>query len=211
MQDKQNRTLYIVLAVAALVLIGLFAYLFRNNDATKWGENYAQDNTDPYGLQVFRKLMNTYFAADSLQIIKTTLTKDLPPAPPKPTNYVFVGNAPFYDSTDVVRLTTFVRNGNTALLVAKSLPPQLCDSLLHPYACHENAAQYDDMYEQDTTDIAHIDIDSLIAAREAPGYTESDTSTPANASARVSSVWVRMVILAAGRLLGLSTVRPVSS
>ena len=181
---NQKRNLYIAIGLIALALLAFFAWTFRNDDTTRWGENYEQNNTNPYGLQIMRKLMAVYFAKDSLQLISTSLTKDLPPAPKQPTNYVFVGNAAFFDSSDIVRLTTFVRNGNTALLVSKSLPEQLRDSILRQYSCadftlsdSETFAEKEDVYENDTTDMAHIDIDSLIEARSESGHEDDVVQT----------------------------------
>ena len=135
-QDRENRV-YIILAVLALALIGFFAYLYNQNDAWKWGENYEESNKNPYGLHIMHELMGVYFPKGKLQKIETSVAKDLPATTAAPTNYVFMGAAPYYDSTDVVRLMAFVKSGNTAMIIAKSLPPEFIDALLKPYRSAE--------------------------------------------------------------------------
>jgi hypothetical protein len=132
-QNQNDNRLYALLAVLALALIGFFAYIYNGDEGWKWGESYEQDDKNPYGLYVMRQLMAAYFPKGQLRKIGTTVAKDLPIKTTEPTNYVFMGATPYYDSSDVVRLTAFVRKGNTAMLLTKDLPKQLSDSILKPY------------------------------------------------------------------------------
>jgi hypothetical protein len=230
-QNHDENRVYIILAVLALALVGFFTYLYNQNDAWKWGENYEQDNKNPYGLHIMHTLMSTYFPKGQFKKIETTVAKDLPATTVAPANYVFMGAAPYYDSTDIARLTAFVRNGNTAMIITKSLPNEFISALLKPYrsaeyldneaamkaikAAEDKAAAEEsngfsdispttppEIVEYDETDtsehheafvdedLENVDIDSLIAAREAasddglviPGADDNAENSSADAS-----------------------------
>ncbi len=130
LNDKNNRV-YLVIGVLFLLLVAIFAYFNSGKKQLDWAENYKQENKDPYGLHIAKQLLKA--TGKKLNNLTGTIAKGLPVSTPATANYVFIGTSPYFDSSDVQRLTDFVRGGNTAFLAIKDLPKNLRDSLVSQY------------------------------------------------------------------------------
>ncbi len=129
---QNNKFLYLLLGGFGIVLLLLFT-LFSDSEAKKWRETYHEDEKNPYDLHIFHEVLQTYFPNNTAQKISSNVATDLPANPTKQSNYVFVGQEPYFDSVDIVRISAFVRNGNTAFISAKEIPNQLIDSIKNEY------------------------------------------------------------------------------
>ncbi len=116
---------FVVLGVAALILLALFYYFGKGGKARtfNWKETYALDSKEPYGAFVFHELLaSNEYPVDN---ITQSLKDELPENPDTVSNYIFVGQSLFLDSTDTQRLLRFVENGNNALIASKTIPYDL--------------------------------------------------------------------------------------
>jgi hypothetical protein len=105
----------------------------------KWGKKaYSEENDQPYGSMVLHRLLQNYFPGHSLTDLKTPVSKGLPVDSTGHTNYVFIGESMRLDSLSNRRLLEFVGQGNTALLISKSIPADLMGNVYaDSYDCEE--------------------------------------------------------------------------
>jgi len=113
---------YVILTIVALGLYFLFSYLLREIIPHDWTETYQEESKEPYGTFVTYELLKDFFPDDRLRNIKEKIEKQLPLEQEKKSNYVFVGEAMYFDSSDVKALLGYVEEGNTAFLSSKTLP-----------------------------------------------------------------------------------------
>jgi hypothetical protein len=129
----RNRTLIaVVLLLSALLLALLFAWWQKQS--FNWrddvaGKAYQETWEQPYGTVVVHRLLQQYFPERQFTELKKNLHSELPDSTAFPASYVFIGEAMYYDSLDAERLLHFVRTGNTALLISKSVPRLLTQQL----------------------------------------------------------------------------------
>ena len=71
----------------------------------------------------------TQTETQNFKIIEKDFLENLPENPSTPSTYVFVGNGVYLDSLSTDRLVKFVKNGNTALLIARSVPFDLMNMI----------------------------------------------------------------------------------
>ncbi len=147
----KNKKLYLFLGGLFVLLVLFFAFFYKPEKSVNWSENYQEVNKDPYGLHIARQLVAASQPNGQWKHITGTLAKGLPEKTKLPANYVFMGASPYFDSSDVTRLLTFVRNGNTAFLATKNLPKSLRDSLIKIYAEPQTVEDYvvDEEQEED--------------------------------------------------------------
>jgi len=123
-----NRSLYILLALALLALLGILYWRYTSQKAQfdwqdSWVKNaYSESNDQPYGTQILYRLLEGYFPGKRLSDIKKNVAQELPLDSAGHSNYVFVGEALYLDSLSTQRLLSFVAAGNTALLSSKTIP-----------------------------------------------------------------------------------------
>lgn len=131
-----KRTIVIALAFAAIALLGTLYYYYNNRNRHDWREgliwwpvktSYLGTNREPYGLNIFFRLIHGYFPEKTLTRLKESPATALPIDSFGQSIYFFIGEIPFYDSAAVARLSTFVQAGNTAVLAAKELPVIIID------------------------------------------------------------------------------------
>ncbi len=134
----QQRSRYLFLLLTAL-LIGLFYYYgvrgnknrFEWNDSG-WEKNtYSEVSEQPYGARIFYNMLDGYFPNQSVNVLKKSLVDELPKNSTAKGSYVFVGSGIFLDSADTQHLLHFVKNGNTALIISKTIPFDLMNLIYY--------------------------------------------------------------------------------
>ncbi|MEY3240257.1 MAG: hypothetical protein RIR11_1695 [Bacteroidota bacterium] len=149
-----NRQFYILAALAVL-LIFLFYTIGNKNQKPRfdWNESgsqqsvYNESNTQPYGSRVFHQILDNYFPNETLTDIKDNIAKTLPQKETLTNgNYVFIGSGLYLDSMDTQSLLHFVKNGNTALIISKTIPFDLMNLIYYDectkYEGWDDYAQY---------------------------------------------------------------------
>ena len=179
---RNRNTLIIGAVLVLLVLLGFVAAAF-GTQRVDWFENYQQREKSPYGLHIFREVLASAFKGRAVREVRKnaattldTLTKAANAGKGTPANYVFVGQTPYYDSLDVVRIVAFVRSGGTAFLATHQLPTALCDSL--EQAAHPTLKEPIKKAKKPHHHPTKSDREDGIAPRDT-SYQRGDTDTPA--------------------------------
>ena len=142
---------YIALAIVAVLLLAFFAYKYFTREKEQkfnWFENYDLESEEPYGLDIFAELMESYIPNHEFEIIKEQISEiDL--ADEKGANYIIVSGGLYLHDEDMDELLDFVDEGNTAFLIVTHLPPELQNKLFrfyvtesYDYALRANANFY---------------------------------------------------------------------
>ncbi len=143
----KNRTAYLILALAIVALVGVFAWRrWQEPERYDWRDSwvkdaYSEQSAQPYGTQVLHNLLKRYFPDKKLIDIQTDLTAELPIAEDHRASYVFVGEALFLDSLSTRHLLDFAEAGNTVLLSSKTIP---FDLMFHLYYAECAEAEWND-------------------------------------------------------------------
>ncbi len=121
MDRKSN----LVLALAAAVLVGFFAWSrWPSRTEFDWDERFRDEKQQPYDLSVLENLLQNFGSKKGFEKLKKAVKTELP-ADGAGKNFVFVGEAAFLDSLDAERVLAFVRSGGTAFFSAKTMPQTL--------------------------------------------------------------------------------------
>lgn len=143
----QNRSLYLLLFIAVLVLTGVLYWRYASGgERFDWqeawgGKSYSETSDQPYGTQILHRLLEGYFPGKRLIDVGKKVSDELPVDSTHRSSYVFVGEALYLDSLGTERLLTFVASGNTALLSSKTIP---FDLMFHLYYEECEDAEWDD-------------------------------------------------------------------
>lgn len=136
LNNMSRRSLFFLILLVALLLGFSFSLGYCDREERNffiWDENsrdaYAPDNDQPYGAQVLYRLLDDYFPGKDFKKIDKDFLETLPENPSAPATYVFIGNGIFLDSLSTDRLLKFVKNGNTALLISRSVPFDLMNMI----------------------------------------------------------------------------------
>lgn len=127
----KRRSLYFLLAI---VLIGLGVTLLLRGCGPQrldWRETYTANSKAPYGTFVLFESLKGFFQADSIRVLRDSLSGQLPSEKLGGT-YLFVGEAMFLDLADQAQLLAFVEAGNTAFISSKSIPYSLAEGFYRP-------------------------------------------------------------------------------
>ena len=136
---KNNRSLYIIIIVLALVGLLVAAYMFyrppgkaRYNWDDQWTRQaYSNSYDEPYGTRIFYNLLKGYFSGKKVISVKENLDKALLKERKSRASYVFVGGGMFMDSADTQALLQFVGKGNTAFISSKTIPYDLMNYIYY--------------------------------------------------------------------------------
>ncbi len=132
---KKKPLIFLLFFLMVLVVLAL---LFRGQGRIDWRETYKEGSRDPYGISIIHGLLQNYFAQEPFVEIRKGLTKELPLEKNiAPSNYVFIGEAMFMDSSDTRTLLEFVENGNTAFIASRTIPYDLMFYLYY-HECDSN-------------------------------------------------------------------------
>lgn len=140
---KNNKQIAAIVFATVIILSGLF-YLFYNPDKFKWYEIYYVESKEPYGTFVIKEMLqkkHVHFS-EMKNKISNTLSDST-----SGMNYLFIGETPYYDSSDYAVLFDFVAAGNNAFIAVNGLPDQLMYRLYN-YDCYPS--WYGLKYEYDS-------------------------------------------------------------
>ncbi len=127
-----KKTLIIVLASIAVLLLAYFFTTGNTDKEVNWSENYHPDKPEPYGLMVIKELLKEYHKDKEFEVLDQQLSKSLPVKKIfTPSNYIFIGNDFILPQADIDTLLEFVSNGNNAFISSHSVPDELMDVLYH--------------------------------------------------------------------------------
>ncbi|MGB3799493.1 MAG: DUF4350 domain-containing protein [Lewinella sp.] len=101
--------------------------------STNWSENYDPEGSDPFDLLALRELL----AARPEGLVTLQDTADFQRLDSlEDSNYLFVGEYPYYTESAVEQLLEYVGDGHTAFIAAKQLPEDLLLELFS-YDCYD--------------------------------------------------------------------------
>ena len=164
MIDERNRTV-VYSIVGVLLLLGL-VYFFGgkkkfNHD---WAESYALKSSEPYGLDLFEKLIENYSPEGQFHRVEHKIAAVFDGSEAK-ANYVLIGQAFLLQEEEIYDLLSFVENGNTAFFSCKSIPfdflaaavPEPCyylglDDFQYQYEIYDSTVQVDFDHPELTAD-----------------------------------------------------------
>lgn len=133
-----NRNTILIVVLLVVSLAGLFYYLYERmqpmyewDDSSWTKKSYAETSEEPYGTQIFHRLLGRYFEGHTLVNLKANVGNELPSDSSGHYNYVFVGEALYLDSLSTRALLDFVARGNTALLASKTIPFDLMNYIYY--------------------------------------------------------------------------------
>ena len=102
-----NKPFYILGAAAALLLL-FFIFLGSGGNNFDWSENYEAESKEPYGSFVIHEVLSDYFQNNNFTEIKEGLFEELPSSGDVKSNYIFIGESMFLDSSDIETLLNYV-------------------------------------------------------------------------------------------------------
>lgn len=147
----RDRRPYIVLGVAAVIILSLFIYLQGDEEKEySWREHYREVGEDPYSTSIIRNLLESYSTAE-LKELRSSISKSLPDSTDKEANYVFIGEGLFLDTADVNRLLQFAESGNNIFISSKVIP---YDLMYYVYYMQCNDAFWDEYEEYADTSVS---------------------------------------------------------
>lgn len=157
---SENRNSIIVIVLLVLSLIGLFAWLGTGRRNWNWNtETYKADDKDPYGTYILHRLLEKKPNGLERREAKAI------PTDVRGVNYVFVGEACYLDSADVLKMRDFVRNGNT-MFVASSVVPYLFYKEIYGDICNSFSSK---AFEYENWDARYVNL-----ALNHPNFKEND-------------------------------------
>jgi hypothetical protein len=127
----QTKRTPILIALVAIALIGaMFYFVYESNkpkfdwDESSWEKKgYDEKNDQPYGSRIAHRLLENYFEGKKCIDLEKDVAKELPvDSTSTGHNYVFIGEAMYFDSAGTKQLLDFVAAGNTAFISSKTIP-----------------------------------------------------------------------------------------
>lgn len=146
MRDKKP---FIILGIAAVVLLLLFIFLRGGGSRFDWSEHYEAESKDPYGSFVIHEMLGDLFPENSFSDITVGIDEELPLGRGVTSNYVFIGESMFLDSADVTTLLNFANEGNNVFISSKTIPFDLMFELYYEECNYEPWDEYESI--TDTT------------------------------------------------------------
>lgn len=155
-----DRRPYIIFGIAAILILVLFLVFKKGGQRFNWKETYEEKSKDPYGTFVLHELLKEYFPSEELIVVEENFKDELPIQADAQSNYVFVGEALFLDTSDVTHLLDYVEAGNTAFISSKTIP---YDLMFYLYYEECNGYYWDDYSEfADTMGVVNLLHSSLM-------------------------------------------------
>jgi hypothetical protein len=148
MKGRQTKAL-IILVVA--VLLGFFLYQYFSTERHLWYFIYKPDVKEPYGGYVLAELLKNSRDTTQFIVVKDTIFNqvDLQDVPAH-SNYIFLGDHLYLDSSETRFLLDFVAAGNNAWVISTEFSPLLLDSLLTlDYGWDEEEYYEEEFYEEE--------------------------------------------------------------
>lgn len=127
---KQGALIWIL----AVIIFGGILIFFMNlspENRFDWNENYAHNSNQPYGAEVFYKLLDSYFPENDVERNDVLLdVQDLLNDSSSHKTYLFIGEEQFLKPSEVDALFKFIERGNTAMIIAKQPAYPILSELL---------------------------------------------------------------------------------
>lgn len=126
-----NLVVKIVFAGLGVVLIVYFAITMQNEERYQWTESYSVTSDQPYGTLFIQKLLANYKPGQKFKVNdKEPLHKILDTTQIKTkTDYVFIGQALYFNEGDQKALLNFIAAGNDAFIGVNVMPFDVVDSM----------------------------------------------------------------------------------
>ena len=131
-----NKTLVIILVIAATIITIAITLDYSNQRSVDWGENYNEKSNKPYGLSVFYKELPKLFEGKNIKSIYYTPynyfyanSEDGYGDHVAEGNYILVGNSQYLEVADIKELLAFAGRGNTIFMSDYNFPQTLLDTL----------------------------------------------------------------------------------
>ena len=107
--------------ILGLAVIGLLLlFVFTRQKKFDWNESYKENTKEPFGTNILFNILQNDNPAFNL--ISKNYVADLPIDSTGQSNFVFVGENMFLDTSDVNRIMDFVRAGNNVLISSRKMP-----------------------------------------------------------------------------------------
>lgn len=126
MNEKMNNKSNAPLILSSLIVFILISYMIvAFDDQFNWFESYRNDDDQPYGTEVFYSLLNESMGKENCYLWGDSL--NTPPS--ENLLYVFIGNYPYLDSSEVEKILELSKNGNEVFISARQMNPYLLQGL----------------------------------------------------------------------------------
>lgn len=128
---RSNRNIIIVVVALGIILLGaLFAWMYFQKERFVWVETFDIESKEPYGNYVIHDLMDDYYEDYEFIEIEDNLAETLDLSTINcPSNYVFIGRAPYYSKRSTQALLEYVAHGNNVFISSLAMSGNLHDSL----------------------------------------------------------------------------------
>ncbi|MDG1062928.1 MAG: hypothetical protein P8O93_00595 [Flavobacteriaceae bacterium] len=165
------------IAIGALAILGILYFLFIANKEYNWSENYEPLEDYPYGISVFKNLVEkAHPQQDFVEITDSVYHRIDLDTLPFGSNYFLVGRELYLDSLEMDFMFDYVGRGNNAFFVSHRFDYQLIDTLLD--VTTEDYYYYD--FDTDGFAITspiqkYQDTSVFVGLRGAPGFANWET------------------------------------
>jgi len=130
LETTEQKKGWIVLGIAALLLLGFFVYQYSDQfKSHDWRMSLDEESKEPYGTQIIKAVLENGVAQDSFIHLEKKIGTSLPENTVGNSNFVFIGEALLLDTADVARLLAFVENGNTVFISSLTIPDLLMEEV----------------------------------------------------------------------------------
>lgn len=128
---KRNDIVIIVVVllfvVGAVILIGGL----NRKPSYDWSPTYMPGSEEPYGTSIIYGLLEDYFPDHGMEVITRDLETTLQEAKGTHSNYLFIGEFPYYTDSTFDILANYVARGNDAMIITTEIPEVLTDKLFN--------------------------------------------------------------------------------
>lgn len=138
MNDKRP---FAILGLTALLLLIFFIFMQKEGRRYNWQETYREESKDPYGTYISHQLLQEYFPEQAFYTLDESLGTSLDSTATG--NYLAIGEAVYFDSLSLLRLSDFVYRGGNAFIATKTIPYDLMREYIYE-SCNE--APWEDYY-----------------------------------------------------------------
>lgn len=160
----QNRKTYIILGVAAILLLLFFAFFYNKEKKYNWTEDYKEDKK-PYGTHVIFELLKDQCPDSLFHVIDQPLNEYFPGTDsvdyPYNANYILIGEGMYWDSLEIQSILDFAAMGNNVFISSKDIPFLLKTSVFYEvcsdFYWYNYPVHYDSIANMSVKNIVHPD------------------------------------------------------
>ena len=170
MGKTRNNSLWIVAVM--LLLLAVLVYLFFASRLYNWNELYTEENDLPYGSSLLHDILEESSRDAGFIDLADSLVRNLPIDADLASNYVYIGRELYMNEADIEHLISYVKAGNTALMISHTFSETFFDAVF-PQNDEEEF-----IYEYETYDGYYAEIERCLDRLYDSTATLSLTSTP---------------------------------